>query len=566
MGEPDAPTMGEPDGAPAQIPLVVLQPDASAMGEADASAWGTSPEIADVLLSVLSHPAAGWRARASAPAVCQTWRRTLAQGDAHKRMLCHRLREECRIYVPGERECPHHDGWAAFFRQLWPLRHTWSPPPETSPATPAEEVRFNISVAVRFRPASRARGTRNAEKVTLPLHQRIQLIRLKHGCSRHDAMQRIAAETRAGGGSGVDPAPGISPRTALAEGSAPLGHLDHEAGQSTHPRYLDNMAPQAANGYAASSKRNPIDADKPFEVLYNRLYAGVQDEAPVPPPGMYEKMEAQRKARVMRKPWLEGRRDTGVCTRDPKVAWQMGVRLIEGDGESEKSDAVVSLPVPDECVKGEGGGSDSAEGGGVSSATGAGGGGAKGKEPLFASESAAAVPPATAAPFLPSSAAPPDLDGKPPLPGNEMRGAASAALSLPAAAALFVSQGQPALPNNARDGAASAAAASSRAAAVSSPRGAVARGGADAMNRQGGVTAAGREGAEAMKRGRMEATGRGGGDGMGSATARIMSLDPECREVVVMAPSVGVRAFNFSSVFAEDATQPEVREGNGSAG
>jgi hypothetical protein len=30
-------------------------------------------------------------------------------------------------------------------------------------------------------------------------------------------------------------------------------------------------------------------------------------------------------------------------------------------------------------------------------------------------------------------------------------------------------------------------------------------------------------------------------------------------EVVVMASSVDVRAFNFSSVFAEDATQPEVR-------
>jgi hypothetical protein len=31
-------------------------------------------------------------------------------------------------------------------------------------------------------------------------------------------------------------------------------------------------------------------------------------------------------------------------------------------------------------------------------------------------------------------------------------------------------------------------------------------------------------------------------------------------EVVVMAPSLGVRAFKFSSVFAEDATQPEVCE------
>lgn len=502
------------------------------MGEPQALAWGTSPEIADVLLSVLSHPAAGWRARASAPAVCQTWRRTLAQGAAHERMLCQRLRDECKVYVPEERECPHHDGWGAFFRQIWPLRHMWSPEPEASSGAPSEEVRFNISVAVRFRPASRSRGSGDgAEKVTLPLHQRIQLIRLKHGCSRHEAMRRIAAESHTGGAG--DAPPGIS----------------------------------------------PLDAPT---VVYNRLYSGVQDEAPTPPAGLYEEMEAQRKARVLRKPWLEGRRDTGVYTRDPKVALQMGVRLVDGTGgELELSRPAATLPAG--CGAGRapcaaGGGQSGMTAGGV----GGGGSGAGAEGPASAHQH---QPVATHVGGIPSfiqsdfstKAAYDDWiraggtaegdrgGGGHNVGGHNLGGGCGGAA--------------PVLSPSAGDGAPAPTTASARAQDTS------ARLDGNAVALSSGSSAApplksaprssqaklpisgGRSGVAIAPSSRAAfaevpggAAGSGGTEAAGGATARIMSLDPGCREVVVMAPSVGVRAFNFSSVFAEDATQSEVWE------
>jgi len=247
------------------------------MTEVEPSAWGTSLDIADVLTCVLSHPAAGWRARASAPAVCKTWRDTLGQGSSYDRMLCQRLREESRVYVPGERDCPHSDGWRALFLQLWPLRDMWASAESARPTAAEKEVRFNISVAVRFRPASktRAAGGGGEQSVTLPLHQRVQLLKLKHGCTRREAMKMLAAETPGGAA-------------------------------------------------AAAAKGSPLDEP---EVMYTRLYSGTQDEAPTPPEGLYEKMEAERLERLVRKPWLEGRRDTGVTTTDPRIALRMGVRL-----------------------------------------------------------------------------------------------------------------------------------------------------------------------------------------------------------------------------------------------
>ena len=182
----------------------------------------TSTSFVDALQHVLLF--ADWQARGAAPCVCKTWRDALLaedKNDSHWQWLCERLRDEHRLYVPTG-FCPSTDGWRAHFDKLWQQRNLWKVDEKAAEAIAAAEVdeawrpqqqlseqTFSVSVAVRFRPAVATAGGKDAataegDAVVMPLHQRVAMVRAKHGCSQAKAMrivmkQEAAAKKRSGG-------------------------------------------------------------------------------------------------------------------------------------------------------------------------------------------------------------------------------------------------------------------------------------------------------------------------------------------------------------------------------
>ena len=205
-----------------------------------------SSNFLDTLNVVLLH--ADWTARGSAPCVCKAWRNALLVGDGEPywQWLCERLRDECKLYVPAGL-CPNSNGWKAHFAMLWRKRDLWKHkelPADGALATPPLEAEleaeegstdeaealwrlerareaaaaakklkdaetFSVSVCARFRPAVATAGGTDANNegdvVVIPLHQRVSMVRAKHGCSQAKAMrivmqQEAAAKAKARGG------------------------------------------------------------------------------------------------------------------------------------------------------------------------------------------------------------------------------------------------------------------------------------------------------------------------------------------------------------------------------
>ena len=188
----------------------------------------------------------------AAPAVCREWARPLQHGDAHWRWLCERLAVERGLYLPAG-GCPSPKGWQAHFGELWKRRDMWTPVTERAPppqlqqpqqpqqlqpqpqlqqqqgapapqedaddAEDAEDAEgaegaeggppppravhtFSVSVGARFRPAvATAGGAEEAEggeekavTLTMPLHQRVAMVRAARGCSQAAAMRLVMKE------------------------------------------------------------------------------------------------------------------------------------------------------------------------------------------------------------------------------------------------------------------------------------------------------------------------------------------------------------------------------------
>ena len=158
---------------------------ASCSSFADEFPAAASSAFVDVLSVVLRH--ADWRARGAAPAVCCSWRQAL-KGEAHWRAMCLRLRDECLLFVP-EGFRPSVD-WRAHFHELWRRRNLWEP---DGGSVPAEA--FSVSVCARFRPTVKTAGGSDAagagDAMTMPFHQRVAVVRAKHGCSQAKAMKLV---------------------------------------------------------------------------------------------------------------------------------------------------------------------------------------------------------------------------------------------------------------------------------------------------------------------------------------------------------------------------------------
>ena len=122
--------------------------------------------------------------------MCREWRMAvMRRSDEYWRSLCVALSKQAVLYQPSG-PCPCAEGWSHHFHRLWEQRHTWVTSSlddeafERASAPPS----FNVSVSVRFRPSVATAGGHEAaigraEDVTIPLHQKIAMVRAKRGCS-----------------------------------------------------------------------------------------------------------------------------------------------------------------------------------------------------------------------------------------------------------------------------------------------------------------------------------------------------------------------------------------------
>ena len=165
---------------------------------------GTSPELdAPFVHAVLA--ALSFKQRASLALVCKAYGRTAAS-PLFKRWLCERLAAEHKLYVPHT--LPYGVSWDSLFKQLWSCRNLFEADAGTgalaadedtpvdvgdsSPLAEPGETEDAIRVIARFRPARRASATgeddegddhdgqsqQQGKTITLPLHQRIQLLKM----------------------------------------------------------------------------------------------------------------------------------------------------------------------------------------------------------------------------------------------------------------------------------------------------------------------------------------------------------------------------------------------------
>jgi hypothetical protein len=129
--------------------------------------------------------------------------------DAFYRFLCQRLSEEHDIYVP--RVLPSSDTWKSLFFELFKIRSLWKSKDmdithyiKTEGKTVSD--RFKINVYARFRPFKKLEEDTSKDdtssnernegiEVTLPLHQRLAMIRMSHNLkSNRQALKMLMKE------------------------------------------------------------------------------------------------------------------------------------------------------------------------------------------------------------------------------------------------------------------------------------------------------------------------------------------------------------------------------------
>jgi len=130
------------------------------------------------------------------------------RGEGYWRFLCDRLAEEHEVYVPlpeGEATRRPSKGvaedWQELFKELYSLSckdasraqaaALAAKGVEVEEQVDEEEEAFKIGVATRFRPASSTFVQPDEDRVVLPLHQKVQLVRQQLGCSHKEALSLI---------------------------------------------------------------------------------------------------------------------------------------------------------------------------------------------------------------------------------------------------------------------------------------------------------------------------------------------------------------------------------------
>jgi hypothetical protein len=171
-----------------QAKLLVLQPlVAKGVIQDDMPLWA---------LSVIEY--LPWETRAELSVLCRSFRSN-TNTSAYHRFLCQRLAIENGIYVP---HTPLHGlTWRTLFLELFKLRNLWTGSTSTTDGNEKGE-RSKIGVYVKFRPVlapkegeESAAAATEEQGITLPLHQKLAMIRMSHRTtSNRQALKLLAQE------------------------------------------------------------------------------------------------------------------------------------------------------------------------------------------------------------------------------------------------------------------------------------------------------------------------------------------------------------------------------------
>eukprot|EP01033_Poteriospumella_lacustris_P012067 gene12067-8622_t len=150
-----------------------------------------------------------WETRREVMFLSKSWYRNTTT-LAYYRFLCLRLAHECGVYIPVTP--PAGDTWRTLFYDLYHLRYLWKAKPLEIIGTTQKEhaKRSKISVYAKFRPSKQAiADKKNADSqrdgsdnddprreagVTLPLHQKLAMIRMSHNIKSNRRALRLLTE------------------------------------------------------------------------------------------------------------------------------------------------------------------------------------------------------------------------------------------------------------------------------------------------------------------------------------------------------------------------------------
>jgi len=212
-----------------------------------------------------------WRERGLLLGLSREWADAV-RPHAYK-YFCELLEEQALLYVPPSSSERSADQWRAIFLRLLPCVHVW----QAAEHVPPTQTKAQIEVCARFRPrrtlplsTAAAPGEEPAtaaatQRVILPLHQRLQLIKASHGCSTAEAQKRLWApgkDLRAGD----DPfsAPKGMSEVAKNQGVVVLGDVtnkDEESSDKEGSAASEAPTTTATQAHAVSTRAGLVAVD-----------------------------------------------------------------------------------------------------------------------------------------------------------------------------------------------------------------------------------------------------------------------------------------------------------------
>ena len=132
-----------------------------------------------------------WPDRLKLPYICQKWR-CYSKLDEYYHWLCICLVNDSSFYIPLA--LPRGESWKKIFFDFYPYRNIWKGGPQHEIGL---NVRSKVNVYARFRPLPIDSSNVENEQptITLPLHQRLHLIRLSRNInSNRKALQVLKDE------------------------------------------------------------------------------------------------------------------------------------------------------------------------------------------------------------------------------------------------------------------------------------------------------------------------------------------------------------------------------------
>ena len=142
-------------------------------------------EVHPLALSILEF--ANFTERGHVFFLSKKWHEFLCS-DVAVRWMCYRLIVENKIYSPLQLSAGM--SWKKLFLEMWKIRHLWRPE-HSSCIGESDSCVSNITVYARFRPIESTENIKEAKSITLPLHQRLALIKMSGGFKSNRAALHV---------------------------------------------------------------------------------------------------------------------------------------------------------------------------------------------------------------------------------------------------------------------------------------------------------------------------------------------------------------------------------------